>query len=56
MTAADVARQLADRAEAVVFALLGEPIDRSTRELRFGKRHTVSVAEMGCGAPVSRST
>ena len=55
MTAADVARQLADRAEAVVLALLGKPTGRSTRELR-SKRHTVSVAGMGCGAPVSRST
>jgi hypothetical protein len=43
MTATDVARELADRAEAVVIALLGKPTARSTRELRFGKRGSLAV-------------
>jgi hypothetical protein len=43
MTATDVALELADRAEAVVIALLGKPTGRSTRELRFGKRGSLAV-------------
>jgi hypothetical protein len=43
MTAADVARELADRAETVVIALLGNPTGRSKRELRFGKRGSLGV-------------
>lgn len=45
--AADVARALADQAEGIATALLGEPSSRTRRELRWGNHGSFSLALAG---------
>jgi putative DNA primase/helicase len=45
--AATVARTLADRAESIAPALLGEPTSKSRHELRWGRRGSVSLRLTG---------
>jgi putative DNA primase/helicase len=43
MTAAAIAHRLAERAEGVAIALLGNPASCSRRELRFGRRGSMAL-------------